>query len=157
MSDFQIYKKLEAARVASNTEIANAASVVAQSHQRTGQVNLANIAAALTEVQVAVAPYAGNLAKANVTIALPAVANTTDYNVLTISKRTGSGAATVMATANLSNVAVTGFVPIAFTVANAANAVVAKGDTITVTNAKTGNGVANAGTYTIDWVLEDTA
>lgn len=158
MSAFSKYKQLEVARVGSNSEIGNsAANVVGQSHQRSGQINIANAAAALTEINVAVAPYAANLADAKVTLALAEVANATDYNVITLSKRTGSGSAVVMATANLSNVAVTAFVPIAFTVANVANAVVAAGDVITVTNAKTGNGVANAATYTVNWVLEDIA
>jgi len=34
---------------------------------------------------------------------------------------------------------------------------VAAGDVLTVTNGKTGNGLANAATYTVDWVLEDIA
>jgi hypothetical protein len=157
MSDFSIYKKLEIARIASNTEIANAIQVVGQGHQETYQAFIANSSAAVAETVFTRVPYAGNMVAAHFTNQKAAVANATDYAVVTVSKRTGAGSAVVMATANLSNVAVSAFVPIALTVANVANATVAAGDFVTFTTANTGNGIANNGTATIDIIVEDIA
>ena len=158
MSDFSVYKKLEMARVLSNSEIANAAAPVVQSHTRTnGSWPIANLAAALTEVTAGVAKYAANVVSCAVVPALSFVANTTDYDVITVAKRTGNGAAVTVASGNLANVAGTAFVPIALTlVSNAANTQVAAGDVITVAVAKTGNGVANTPSALFSFVLEDT-
>jgi hypothetical protein len=155
MSDFSIYKQLEIARLVSSNQLTNPAQPVSQSHQREVNTPIANLAAAVTETPIGVSQYAANLAVAALVGNLPWVANATDYNTITLSKRTGNGAAVVMAVANLQSVAGTAYIPIAFTVANAANAVTAKGDIVTITNAKTGNGVANVPASILEFVLED--
>lgn len=146
MSDYSRYKALEAARIGSSNEpniAANAQAIVSQAHTReqsyplTTQANAnANIAETLLEVQ----PYAGRLASGNLTVPANLAANLANYSVLTVNKRTAGGAAVVAAVANLSNVAVTAFVPVPLTVANAANAQLAAGDVLTYTI--TGIGVA---------------
>lgn len=159
MSDFSFYKQLETARVSNSSDIANAAAVVAQSHTLElgvpGGANInANSAEGVTGSRRV--PYTSVLRGATVTIVTASVANATDYAQVNVFKRTGNGAAVLMGTANLSNVAVTALVPIALTlVANGANTTLAAGDVITANNARTGNGLANNGLFNIETLIEE--
>jgi hypothetical protein len=158
MSDFSIYKQLETARVGSNTDISNAASVVAQSHQRVEKFQFANLSASSAEGVNGSGrvPFAAQLKSAYVTANLAAVANATDYSTVNLFKRTGAGAAVLMATANLSNVTVAKLVPIALTlVSNASNTTFAAGDVFTANVALTGNGTANNVLAVVDVIYED--
>ena len=156
MSDFSVYKKLELGRILSNSAISNAAGPIAQSHTRTEHHPIANFSAALAESPVMISKYAANVVSAQVTFSASFVSNATDYNVVTVSKRTGNGAAVVVATTNFASTAGTSFTPTTITLStNAANTQLAAGDMVTCTIAKTGNGVANTPTAAIDIVLED--
>lgn len=160
MSDFSIYKSLKAAAIASNDQFSaqGAANAVSQSCTRERAIALANLSAAVVEgvgggVRI---PYAAQLKTVTVTGNLAAVANTTDYSTVNVFKRTGNGAAVLMATGNLSNVAVVKLVPIALTaVGNGANTTLAAGDVITCNNALTGNGTANNMQAYVDFTFED--
>lgn len=159
MSDFSAYKSLETSRVSSSGDIVNPSAPVSQSHTREVKDAIANLSAASAEGVSGGRriPYAGILKAAFLTANLAAVANTTDYTTVNLFKRTGAGAAVLMASANLSNVAVAKLVPIAFTlVANAANTTFAAGDFYTANVALTGNGTANNALGSIDTLVEDT-
>lgn len=161
MSDFSIYKSLKLAAIASNDQFTpntGAASAIAQSCTRERSIALANLSASTAEgvgggVRV---PYAAQLKVVTITGNLAAVANATDYSTVNVFKRTGNGAAVLMATANLSNTAVVKLVPIAATlVSNGANTTLAAGDVITCNNALTGNGTANNMQVFVDFTFED--
>lgn len=157
MSDFSVYKSIEASRVGANTDISNAAAPVAQAHTHQGEWRIANVTAGVTEEPIGSVKYRANLIGASITMSAAAVANATDYNVVNIFKRTGSGAAVTMGTANLSNVAITGFVTIPLTlVTNSANTQLAAGDMLSCNVSKTGNGVANNPVGSLSFVFEDT-
>lgn len=165
MSDFGVYKSLAVARSASNeqfsgnasgTGIANAVSQACTREMAIpGVANInANSAEGVTGAKRV--PYASVLKQAWVTCNASSVANATDYAAVNVFKRTGNGSAVLMGTANLANVAVTAFVPIAFTlVSNVANTTLAAGDVITANNVKTGNGLANNGLINIEVMVED--
>jgi hypothetical protein len=160
MSDFSIYKQLEAARISigvTGNGIANGLAPVAQSHTHEDRYPIANVSAAQAESPLGTSKYQANAIGATLHVSASFVANATDYNTLTLNKRTGAGAAVVMGTANLQSVAGTQFIGIPFTlVANSANTIVAAGDVLTLTNAKTGNGIANTPLGSVTYVLEDT-
>jgi len=161
MSDFSIYKALEAARLGASTELSASgpANVVAQSHTNTGiTYSIANLAAANVAEQVIMqAKYRANIISVNIAPSAAFVANATDYNVVTIFKRTGNAAAVTVGTANFSGAAGVAFVPTTITlVSNSANTQLAAGDVVTITSTKTGNGAANNPQATINLVLEDT-
>ena len=160
MSDFSIYKQLEAGRVAQGAltnGIANGLAPVAQSHTHEDRYPIANLVPALAESPLGTSKYQANVIGATLHVSANFVANATDYNTLTLNKRTGAGAAVVIGTANLLSVAGTQFIGIPFTlVSNSANTVVAAGDLLTLTVAKTGNGVANNPSASVTFVLEDT-
>ncbi len=156
MADFDLYKRLQLARVAQNETFSNAASAVAQSHSHEDRYRIANLSAALTEDPIGQVTFKANLVSAKLISSKSWVANATDYSVLTLTKRTGAGAAVTMATANLSGVAGTLFVPIALTmVANTANTQIAAGDVLSLTSVNTGNGIANNGVGALTFMFED--
>jgi hypothetical protein len=171
MSDFSVYKNLKLAELTSNAQFSTtgsgpsqtntgAANAVSQTCSREQKAKIANLAATTSDTTEGEAfpwPYAATLKTANLTIAGGnAVANTTDYSTVNLEKRTGNGAAVIMATANLANVAVTQYIPIAFArVANAANYQIAAGDVITANVVLTGNGTANNLPVMLDIVAED--
>lgn len=159
MSDFAYYKMLENARVSSSADISNAAAVVSQSHTREMAIpGVANVNANSAEGVSGSkrVPYASQLRSAFITLSASSVANTTDYSVVNVFKHTGNGAAVLMGTANLANLAVTAAVPIAVTlVSNTANTTLLQGDVVTSNNVKTGNGVANNGVLNIELTVED--
>ena len=156
MADFDLYKRLETARVQQNETFSNVASAVAQSHQREERARIANASANTAEETIGLITYKANLVNAKLTVNKASVANATDYALLTLAKRTAGGAAVTMGTANLSAVAVTAFVPIAFTlVANTANTQIAAGDVLTITSVNTGNGIANNGVGSLSSLFED--
>ena len=157
MSDFSVYKSLEASRVGASSEIANGAAPVAQSHTHEDRWRVANLSANLAEDAVGTSKYRAVVQSASIVPSKAAVANTTDYGVVTLSKRTGNGAAVTVGTANLANVALVAFVPAALTlVSNIANTTLAAGDVLTLTTVNTGNGVANNPACSFVFVLEDT-
>jgi hypothetical protein len=172
MSDFSIYKGLKLSELTSNSQFSTtgtgsgqqnsgAANAVAQSCMRFEKMKVANLSATTsesTEGEACPWPFQSILRTANITVPGTgnAVANTTDYSKVTLFKRTGNGAAVTMATANLSNVAVTQWIPVAFTlVANAANYTIAAGDVISANVALTGNGTANNLAVMVDLTAED--
>ena len=156
MADFDLYKRLQLARVAQNETFSNAASAVAQCHSHEDRYRIANLSANLAEDPIGQVAFKANLISAKVISSKSFVANTTDYSVLTLTKRTGNGAAVTMASANLANVAGTLFVPIAFTmVANTANTQIAAGDVLSITSVNTGNGIANNGVGSFTFMFED--
>lgn len=135
---------------------------VSQSHQRWKQhgISDANAATGITETPAAVVPYASVFVCGNLAVPANIASSASTYAVVTVAKRTGNGAAVTVATANLANVAMTAFVPVALTpVANAANLQLAQGDliTVTVTKASTGAYLANGANAVLDLVIEDIA
>lgn len=156
MSDMSIYKGLEFARLSDNADVSNAAGTVSQAFQRDHVIAGANLSAT-TENFGPLVPFAAVLKSAKlVTTGGNAVANATDYGVVNINKHSNGGAAVVMATANLANLAVTKWVPIAFTlVSNGANTAFAASDLLSVSVTNTGNGVANNLAYSVEVLWED--
>lgn len=156
MADFDLYKRLEVARVAQNADLSNAAGPVAQSHTREERYRIANMSANLAEDPIGQVTYKANLVSAKVVPQKSWVANATDYSVITLTKRTGNGAAVTMGSANLSGVAGTLFVPVSLTlVANTANTQIAAGDVLSLTSVNTGNGIANNGVGCLCLCFED--
>ena len=171
MSDFSIYKGLEIAQYSSNSQFSTtgtgsgqvnsgAANAVAQTHTREQKSKIANLSATTTDTTEGEAfpiPFAAKLKTANITCAGGnAVANATDYSTVNIEKRTGSGAAVLMASANLSNVTVTQYISIPLAlVANLSNTTLAAGDVVTANVVLTGNGTANNLPVMLDFTVED--
>lgn len=169
MSDMQISKRLETARFSSSSEgtLANTAGpLVAALHTREQRYSLtdANAATNLAEQPMAAVTLAANgsggakFVSGNITLPANLVANTTNYVTVNVWKRAAANyAAQILAfTANITS-NVTQWTPLAFTVANAANALVVAGDVLTVSVTKGGSGayLANGAAALIDWAYED--
>jgi hypothetical protein len=168
MSDMRTYKELEKARVASSTDnLANTCgNIVAATHTREQSFGItdANAATNLAETPIGVIYLAsitgagGKFVSGNVTPPANVVANTTNFVTVNVWKRPASNAASqvLIATANIT-ANVVAFTPKALTVANAANAVVAAGDVITVSITKGGAGgyLASGANALIDVNFED--
>jgi hypothetical protein len=125
-------------------------------------MKIANLSATTTEATQAearVTPFTQILKTANlISVTGNAASSTSAYSTLSIYKRTanGSGAAVLMASANLSGVVVTQWVPVPLTlVANGANTSLALGDVVTANIVLTSTGVANNLACELDFVTED--
>lgn len=172
-ADFTLYKSLKVSRLTSNAQFSSTgsgasasdtggANAVAQESTREAKAKIANLAAATSETTVGEAapwPFVATLKTANITpTSGAAVANVTDYSTvnLWVRRAAAPGTAILMASANLSNVALTQWKPQALTiVANAANYQIGQGDVITANVALTGNGTANTLACMLDWTAED--
>lgn len=138
-SDVQYYKRLKEAELSSSTDgnLANTCgSIIAQVQTRVQTTPLTAQAFAnsnIAETMFQVVKFPGRFMSGNITMNANVAANTTSYAVLTVKKRTAGATAVTVATANLANVATTAWIPVPLTVANAANAQVAAGDTLSYT------------------------
>ncbi len=172
MSDFSIYKSLKTSELTSNasfsttgtgpsTSTTGAANAISQSCTREGHgFKVANLSATTSTTTMAEAKevlYTSALTFAAVMpISGAAVANATDYSTINLIKQlAGNQAAVVIATCNTSNVALTQWKALAFTIPNVANAQLAPGDVLTANVVLTGNGCANNIVCTLTFGIED--
>jgi hypothetical protein len=101
-------------------------------------------------------PYPAVLKTANLVATANTTANAAQGTIVNVYKRTGNGAAVLMATANTANTAVTAFVPVPLVlVANAANTQFAAGDECTVSTTVIGTGGSTVASC--DILFEDIA
>jgi hypothetical protein len=139
MSDFGTYKSLKAAELTSSNQgnLANTAvAVIDQVSTRIASYGLtaqANANANVAETLLAVWDFSAGFIGGNITTTSNLAANVASYATLTVLARTQGGASRVVALANLSNVALTAFVPYPLTVPNMSNAQLAPGDTLSYT------------------------
>jgi hypothetical protein len=170
MSDFSLYKSLKTSELTSNaqfsttgtgpsTTVTGASSAIAQTCRRESYTKIANLSATTSEAigDARPWPFAAVMVSANITsTGGNAASSTSVYSTVNIYKRTGAGAAVLVASANLSGIVVTQFIPVPLTlVANSANYTLAAGDVLTANVALTSTGTANNIVCTLDWVAED--
>lgn len=173
-ADFTLYKSLKTSELTSNaqfsttgtgpsTTVTGAANAISQTCRRQQIMKVANLSATTSEAgegEGRVAPFTSVLVGANLTaLSGAAAASGSAYSVVSLYKVTAaSNYAThvLMATANLANVAVSQWTPIAFSlVSNAANYQLAPGDVVTANVALTSTGTANNLVCAVDYVAED--
>jgi hypothetical protein len=159
VSDFGIYRNLKAAELVSSTQgnvANNAISIIQQTVSRATSFSLtaqANGVSNVAETLLAVMPFSAGLITANITTPSNIAANATDNLLVTVYART-AGVQRQVGQANLANVAVTQWIPLPLTIANAANAQVAAGDVLTYTITAGGSTVIPTGTI-VDFVYAD--
>lgn len=148
MGDFTEYKRLEIARIASNSAIVSPETAVAQACQTAVGVLVSDAATAgtaVTETVVLVAPYALKVVSAKMAAPIAVTASDSTYATVTVSTRSGAGGASTVAvmTTKTSGSGGSGslvaFVPVAMTVTTT---ILAAGDVLTLSIAKASTGVA---------------
>ena len=163
LTDRQRLKDVQIAQLASNERnmIGTARAAVNAAHIRTYNGRFTDAGTAGTgqgESPIGRVRNAGVVRSVNVSVPLAVVADNTDYISFTVSKRTAGGAAVTIAsgTTQVSGLgALTAFLPLALTLAAAANLALAAGDVLTVTVAKGGAGKAMAAATTFGVVTVD--
>lgn len=148
MSDFSELKRLEIARIASNSAITSPESAIAQTCQTAVGVLVSDAATAgtaVTETVVLVAPYPLKVVSAKMAAPIAVTASDSTYATVTVATRSAGGSPTTVAvmTTKTSGSGGTGnmtaFVPYAMTVTTL---ILAAGDVLTLAIAKASTGVA---------------
>lgn len=146
MSDFSELKRLEVARIASNSAIASPENAIAQTCQTAVGVLVSDAATAgtaVTETVCLVAPYPLKIVSAKMAAPIAVTANDTNYATVTIGTRSGAGSASTVAVMSTQITGGSGnlvaFVPVAMTVTTT---ILAAGDVLTIKVVKAASGVA---------------
>lgn len=158
-SDRAIFKERQTGQ-AQTYGLANSNSpsvVVADIHRRSlvvAKTGTENAATNVAETAACVVNRAARVRSVKYLGAANVAQSTSDFVVMTISKRTAGGSATTVATYNSHNSAqgaITQYSPASFSVASNGAEALAAGDALTFTITKSGSGQAvGAGTFTVD-------